>query len=135
MTISVSRNRTVRLPHPMGYWLAVVIWLAVIASGMVDAASDGKGWHRYTLPDPYQVRDYGSGEGFWFTPPIAFLFCLPAALLLVAWGARTDRRWTVVVAALLSLPVILWNSIAMLMAVIPLIRPRLQVSDSVPIAG
>ncbi len=34
---------------------------------------------------------------------------LPAALALVVWGARTSRRWTVVLAATISLP-ILWPS-------------------------
>ena len=34
---------------------------------------------------------------------------LPAALALVVWGALTDRRWTVVLAATLGLP-ILWPS-------------------------
>ena len=34
---------------------------------------------------------------------------LPAAVVLVAWGALTDRRWTVPVAATLALPV-LWVS-------------------------
>jgi hypothetical protein len=34
---------------------------------------------------------------------------LPAAVALVAWGARTDRRWTVPLAATLALP-ILWVS-------------------------
>ena len=34
---------------------------------------------------------------------------LPAALALVVWGARTDRRWTVVLAATVGLP-ILWPS-------------------------
>lgn len=34
---------------------------------------------------------------------------LPAAFILVAWGGLTDRRWTVVVAATLGLP-ILWPS-------------------------
>ena len=34
---------------------------------------------------------------------------LPAAAVLVAWGALTDRRWTVPVAATLALPV-LWVS-------------------------
>ena len=34
---------------------------------------------------------------------------LPAALGLIVWGARTDRRWTVALAATLGLP-ILWPS-------------------------
>jgi hypothetical protein len=45
-----------------------------------------------------------------------------AAVVLVAWGAHTDRRWTVVVAATLALPT-LWNhGLAMLAGVIALQR-------------
>jgi hypothetical protein len=41
--------------------------------------------------------------------PIPLLIRLPVALLIVAWGARTGRRWTVPLAVTLSLPV-LWPS-------------------------
>jgi len=44
-----------------------------------------------------------------FQIPIPLWLRLPAAVVLVVWGARTDRRWTVVVAATLALPV-LWIS-------------------------
>ena len=44
-----------------------------------------------------------------FQIPIPLWLRLPAAAVLVVWGARTDRRWTVVVAATLALPV-LWVS-------------------------
>jgi hypothetical protein len=44
-----------------------------------------------------------------FQIPIPLLVRLPAAAVLVVWGALTDRRWTVVVAATLALP-ILWVS-------------------------
>jgi hypothetical protein len=47
-----------------------------------------------------------------------------AALALVSWGALTDRRWTVPVASMLALPILWVNSLAMLVAVIPLV-PRL----------
>ena len=39
--------------------------------------------------------------------PVPLWLRLPAAVVLVAWGARTDRRWTVPLAATLALPV-LW---------------------------
>jgi hypothetical protein len=44
-----------------------------------------------------------------FQIAIPLVIRLPAAVILVAWGALTDRRWTVPVAATLALPV-LWVS-------------------------
>ena len=44
-----------------------------------------------------------------FQIPIPLWLRLPVAAVLVVWGARTDRRWTVPVAATLALPV-LWVS-------------------------
>jgi len=44
-----------------------------------------------------------------FQIPIPLWFRLPVAVVLVAWGALTDRRWTVPLAATLALPV-LWVS-------------------------
>jgi hypothetical protein len=49
---------------------------------------------------------------------------LPAALLLVVWGARTDRRWTVPVAATVALPVVWIHGLAMLAGVVPLVVER-----------
>ena len=49
---------------------------------------------------------------------------LAVAVPLVGWGARTDRRWTVPVAAMLGLPILRVNGLAMLVAVIPFV-PRL----------
>jgi len=40
----------------------------------------------------------------------------PVALLLVAWAARTDRRWVLPIAVLLLMPVIWPNTLALLMA-------------------
>jgi hypothetical protein len=45
---------------------------------------------------------------------------LPLAVAVVAWGALTDRRWTVPVAAFLALPVIWPSGFALLAAVPPL---------------
>jgi hypothetical protein len=49
--------------------------------------------------------------------PVPLWLRLVAAAMLVVWGARTDRRWTVVVAATLSLPVLWVHGLAMLAGV------------------
>jgi hypothetical protein len=47
---------------------------------------------------------------------------LIAAVLVVAWGARTNRRWTVVVGATMALPVLWFHGLAMLVGVVALQR-------------
>ena len=50
---------------------------------------------------------------------------LPLAALLVVWGARTDRRWTLVVAVFLALPRWYYLSPVILVGLFPLVRfPR-----------
>lgn len=49
---------------------------------------------------------------------------LVAAVAIVAWGARTDRRWTVIVAATLALPVLWIAGLAMLLGLAPEVRAR-----------
>ena len=46
--------------------------------------------------------------------PIPLLIRLPAAVLLVIWGARTNRPWTLPTAAMLGLPVLWLVGLAML---------------------
>lgn len=53
---------------------------------------------------------------------------LPVAAALIAWGSRTDRRWTLVVGGWLAVPALWWNSTAVLVALIPLL------DRSVPLA-
>lgn len=43
---------------------------------------------------------------------------LAIAAVIVAWGARTDRRWTVIVASTVALPALWIGSLAMLVGVI-----------------
>ena len=57
--------------------------------------------------------------------PIPLLVRLPFAVVLLAWGARTDRRWVVPVACFLALPVLWYGSLALLVGVVPLVRPAL----------
>jgi hypothetical protein len=59
---------------------------------------------------------------------------LPAAVVLVAWGARTDRRWVVPVGVLLALPAVWFGSAALLLAVIPL-RERDDAQPTLPRPG
>lgn len=54
---------------------------------------------------------------------------LPAAAILVAWGARTDRAWTVPVAATLAMPILWPTALAVLAALWPIAQRRPGVTD------
>jgi hypothetical protein len=49
---------------------------------------------------------------------------LAAAILIVAYAARTERRWLVPVAVVVALPVLWLNGLAILAAVVPLLKSR-----------
>ena len=57
--------------------------------------------------------------------PIPLLIRLPAAAALVIWGARTDRKWTVPMAAAIAMPVLWISAFAVLAALPALNRPEL----------
>ena len=63
-------------------------------------------------------------SGTWASVPIPLWIRLPFAIALVVWGARTDRRWTVPVAAMLALPALWYGGLSMLLAVVPLLPER-----------
>ncbi len=65
-----------------------------------------------------QTAEPGSGN----TIAVPLPFRVVAAAVIVIWGARTDRRWTVLVAAALSLPVLWLNGFAMLAGIVALHR-------------
>jgi hypothetical protein len=52
--------------------------------------------------------------------PVSVWVRLPLATLLVAWGARSDRRWVLPVGVFLALPTIWINSPAILVGLLPL---------------
>ncbi|MBA2381782.1 MAG: DUF2029 domain-containing protein, partial [Chloroflexi bacterium] len=54
--------------------------------------------------------------------PIPLAIRLAASVAILWWGARTDRGWTVAVAATLSLPIIWIHGLTLLIAAIPLWR-------------
>ncbi|MEA2520285.1 MAG: hypothetical protein QOF49_2365 [Chloroflexota bacterium] len=91
------------------------------------------------LPDQWRawidvvIRNASAGKGgTWASVPIPLWIRLPAAVVLVVWGARTDRRWTVPVASMLALPALWYGGISMLLAVIPLL-PRADRRDGRPV--
>jgi Glycosyltransferase family 87 len=51
---------------------------------------------------------------------------LPVAALLVIWGARADRRWTVPVSAAIALPVLWFAGFSILAAIAAVDRPELR---------
>jgi hypothetical protein len=63
-------------------------------------------------------------SGTWASLPVPLWIRAPIAVAIVVWGARTDRRWTVPVAAMLALPALWYGGISMLLAVIPLLPGR-----------
>jgi hypothetical protein len=62
------------------------------------------------------------GEPQYYSVPPPLPIRLPLAVLLVAWGARTDRPWTVPVAAMMALPIIWPHGLTVAAAAIPFLR-------------
>jgi hypothetical protein len=62
----------------------------------------------------------GRTSGTWSAVAIPLVVRLPLAVAVVAWGARTDRPWTVPVAAMLALPALWYGGLSMLLAVVAL---------------
>jgi glycosyl transferase family 87 len=94
----------------VSFVVAPDLWRQYVAT-MVDNLAYDPG-HPYPVPMPLPIR-------------------LVASAGIVWWGARTDRRWTVPVAATVSLPIIWFHGLAVLVATIPLWRAdrRAQVVD------
>lgn len=71
-----------------------------------------------------------------FSIPIPLPLRLVASAAIVTWGARTDRRWTVPLAATLALPVLWPSGLAVLAALWGLARDRQPaLVQDVPQAG
>jgi Glycosyltransferase family 87 len=101
-------------------WRSLFIAFAVTAAVVaVSAVLMPAAWRQWL---DVIVANAGKG-GTWASVPVPLLVRLPAAVALVVWGARTDRRWTVPVASMLALPALWYGGLSMLLAVIPLL-PR-----------
>ena len=100
-----ARGEWRRLATALGVTTALAALAFVIAPGLWGQ------WFDYILATGLSPD---VGRAYWINVPL--LFRLPAAALLVVWGARTDRRWTLPVAAMLGLPVLWLVGLAMLTA-------------------
>ena len=67
--------------------------------------------------------------------PVPLWLRVPVAALIVAWGARTDRAWTVPVGATLALPILWPTGLAILAALWPIAQRRPGLTDAVTMGG
>jgi hypothetical protein len=63
-------------------------------------------------------------NGTWAAVPIPFVVRFPFAAALVIWGARTNHRWTVPIAAMLALPALWYGGLSIVLATLPLLGAR-----------
>ena len=91
-----------------GQWRAVLLPLAITAVVcLVSAVVRPDLWSDYAA---MLVADAGVPQ------PIPLVLRLPIAAVIVLWGARTNRRWTVVIGATIALPQSWWTNLALLAA-------------------
>ena len=104
-------------------WRSLAIALGVTAGlVVVSLAIDGRLWGSW-LRDSLGATAEGAPLNQ-FAIPVPLWIRVPAALVFVAWGGLTDRRWTVPVAATLALPVLWPSGFAVLAALWPIRRER-----------
>jgi hypothetical protein len=96
-----------------GEWrrLATAVGLTAVISAIAFVLAPGlwKAWIDYVLATGVSPD---VGTAYWV--PIPLLVRLPVAALVVIWGARTNRPWTLPIAAMLGLPVLWLVGLAML---------------------
>jgi hypothetical protein len=97
--------------------LAIALGTTVAIAGISYAAAPDawRAWVAFLA----RMEFPSFGNGLYFVP-ISIWVRLPVAALLVAWGARSDRRWVLPVGVFLALPTIWINSPAILLALLPL---------------
>ena len=103
-------------------WRALFIALAATAASVaVSFVIQPEAWIRWPQ---VLTSNTGATKGTWAAVPIPFLFRLPFALVLVVWGARTNRRWTVPIAAMLALPALWYGGLSIIIATFPLVGAK-----------
>lgn len=116
--------------------VALVTALIVAISVLIGGVEVWLDWLKLLFISSENQRTYTYLFGL-APPPL--LVRMPMAVAVIAWGAWTDRRWTVPIAAFLGLPVIWPSGFALLLAVPPLWsadrRRRLEAVRPVPEAA
>jgi len=102
-------------------WRSLAIALGATAAVVaVSAAIQPNAWGRWV-----EVLQANAGKsGTWAAVPIPFVVRIPFALVLVVWGARTNRRWTVPVSSMLALPALWYGGLSIMIATLPLLGAR-----------
>ncbi len=104
--------------------LALGATLALVA---VSLAVDATSWRSW-LTDSLGATATGAALNQ-FSVPVPLWLRVPLAAVVVAWGARTDRAWTVPVGATLALPVLWPSGFAVLAALWPIAQRRPGLTD------
>lgn len=97
--------------------LAIALSATVAIAGL-SAVLAPQLWHDWFGLLRRTVFDRQAVEGAYLGIPV--LLRLPFAIGIIAWGARTDRHWTVPIAMLLAMPILWINVFTLLLAMVPL---------------
>jgi hypothetical protein len=98
-----------------GEWRALA--MAIVATSLASLAVLLVAPHYWTEFIAATLSNIGQPQHFSVPPPLPIR--LPLAALLVIWGARTDRPWTVPVAATMALPIIWVHGLTVALAAVP----------------
>jgi hypothetical protein len=108
-------------------WRPLAVALGVTAAlVVVSFLVDGRLWIAWLNESVLKTAEGAALNQFSIAIPL--FIRLPVAATIVAWGALTDRRWTVPVAATLALPILWPSGLAVLAALWPILqrRPELE---------
>ena len=97
--------------------LAIALTATVAIAG-VSAMLAPHLWNQWWELLRRSIMDRQVVEGAYLAIPVWLR--LPFAVAIIAWGARTDRHWTVPVGILLAMPILWLNVFSLLIAAVPL---------------
>jgi hypothetical protein len=99
--------------RPLGIALGTTLAIAAVSLALDPGAWSG--WIALLLRTQGPVSDPNL-----VYLPVPLLVRAPIALAVVAWGAWTNRRWTIPVAMTLAMPILWVNSVTILVALLPM---------------
>ncbi|MGD0861561.1 MAG: glycosyltransferase 87 family protein [Candidatus Limnocylindrales bacterium] len=103
-------------------WRSLIVALAATAAVVaVSYAIQPEAWVRWLQ---VLTSNTGATNGTWAAIPIPFIVRCPFAVVVVVWGARTNRRWTVPISAMLALPALWYGGLSIIIATLPLLGAR-----------
>jgi hypothetical protein len=103
-----------------GEWRALAIalgaTLAVVGVSLAIDPGAWLGWFGMLARLEFPTPAYG------VYLPVPLWVRLPLVAILIVWGARTNRRWTLPVAVCFSLPTVWFNTPTIMVAALPLLE-------------